>query len=199
MTTIAGATNLNETVLIVDSSLSIGGLHDMAPSKLMIHNSTELSLVPPFALAGAGSLRSLQVVFAQIEEAIHKVKFDSMSGGMDFALAMGNATRSILRADGSDLGSATFLLATMGQLYAFDDGGAVHIPVRGYFALGSGDGYAMGAMYAMQGCAPLPLCISAIKAAASMDHYTRPPFVWARVFTSSVPVESYIETGRVES
>jgi ATP-dependent protease HslVU (ClpYQ) peptidase subunit len=196
MTTIVGMTTLNETWLMVDSCLSIGNMREVSPSKLLVHDSPEGSPVLPFALACAGRLQATQLVFSHIVEEIKKVEFKPGAGGMDFAMVMAATSRTILRDAGIALDQSQYLLALPGQLFAFNDAGDVHKPSRGYYAAGTGEGYALGAMYERD--SSLLNSIRAIQAAKEFDLYTQSPFLWARVFTSRQPVASHVETGTVE-
>lgn len=208
MTTIVGIKKLNETVLMVDSCLNIGGMCEVAPLKLLTHDSPEGEVIPPFALACAGSLQATQEVFSGLIDALGKATIKPAHGGMDFAQIVARASRSILQGAGIALGQSQYLLALPGQLFAFTDAGDVHVPSRGYWASGSGEGFALGAMAANEsriinklGRKPphdkdaWDMCALALYAAADFDLYTKPPFHWARVFTRNQPAGKYIETG----
>lgn len=210
MTTIVGMTTPTETVLMVDSRLSIGNLREVSFSKLFTNNVSEgvPLIVPTFAIAAAGRSHSHQLVFNQLSDEMQpliearKVPWRPDDLAFDIALM----ARTILRRQGIDLHQAEFLLALPGHLYAFNDTGDVHIPSRGYHAGGSGEGYALGAMCAddllmINGTTgvkpPLYICANAMRVAAELDLYTSGPFYWAHLTVDKNKSGTHLETGEV--
>jgi hypothetical protein len=75
-------------------------------------------------------------------------------------------------------GSQT-IIGYRGAVYTMDEYFALSAAVEGYDAIGSGQGYALGALYATEGEPVATRLTAAMAAAVRFDQYTRAPFISA--------------------